>query len=259
MSGAYAEDSIVVTHPNFNGGLDLINTRKIEETTGTQNFRMFSTDTSDTGWWASEMVFNFEPYHEGVDYYKNIIGDWVAAERQCQREIEQCFYRYPSEVPANKKWETYKVNCNANISGVASTGGNTCNISPSYCNRKSWWEIEGVHHHEMCHSYQQYYNHSGVSGFGESIPDAVRCLTGFFHWPKGTKCRGGINQAYQGGARYWFFIELKHPGFIYELMSSGSSGDIATKVQDITGESLDDLCEECETDGMPYTLGRGRF
>lgn len=255
-----AEDSMVVTHPQYCGGNASINTRRISETTGTQNFRMFSTDTSDTGWWASEMQFDFTPHHAGVDYYKEKVPDYVPVERWTQMEIQQSIWRYPSEIPSNKKWATYKCNINANVStSVASTGGNTLNFNPRYINRKSRWEIIGVQHHEMVHSYHPFYNINGSNGFGEAMCDAIRCLTGYFYWPKGTKCRGGYQQAYQGGGKYWYFIELKHPGFFYEIYKRSSSTNIKTAVREITGESLDDLCDECESGGMPYTLGRGRF
>lgn len=259
-SSASAADSMVVTHSNYFGGNAYINTRKITETTGTQNFRMFSTDTSDTGWWASEMNFNFVPHHTGVDYYKDKVPDYVTTEQWTQMEIQQTIWRYPSEIPSDKKWPTYNCNINADVStSVASTGGNTLNFNPGYINGKSWWEIVGVQHHEMVHSYHPFYSINGASGFGEAMCDAIRCITGFFHWPEGTKCSGGYQQSYQGGGRYWYFIELKHPGFIYEIYKLSSNTSIVTAVQDITGESLDDLCNECESDGMPYTLGRGRF
>jgi hypothetical protein len=255
-----AADSIVVSHPNYWGGLDGINARKISATTGMQNFRMYSNDTSATGWFASKMNFIFTPDTVGVTYYKQKVPDYEYEERQTQREIQQCFYRLPSEVPAGKKYTTYNVNINATVTtGVAATGGNTLSLNPGYCNNKPWWEILGVQHHEMCHSYQQYYNTTGASGFGEGIVDAVRCLSGFFYWPAGSKCSGGFDQPYQTGGRYWYYIELKHPGFIYRVMSSANTGDIAARVLSITGDSLSTLCRECESSGMPYTLGRGSF
>jgi hypothetical protein len=262
-SGAIkASDSIIVTHPKYWGGLDCINTRKISATSGMQNFRMFSNDTSATGWYASKMNFVFTPTATGVSYYQQKVPDYEFEERQTQREIEQCFWRLPSEVPSAKRYPTYLVDINGDwnsTSDVAQTGGNHLQFTPQYINGKPWWEILGVQHHEMCHSYQPWYDMSGVSGFGESMPDCIRCLTGFFYWPSGTKCSGGINQAYQPGAKYWYFIELKHPGFIYGLYKLTSSTSIATAVQQITGESLDTLCKQCEAKGMPYTLGRGSF
>jgi hypothetical protein len=255
-----AVDSIVVTHPNYWGGLDFINARKIKADTGLNNFRMFSNDTSSTGWYASAMNFIFTPDAIGVSYYKQKVPDFLFEERETQREMEQSFYRFPSEVPSNKKWATYNCNINGTVTtDVATTGGNTLNFNPKYINNNTWWEILGVQHHEMSHSYQQYYSTTGADGFGEAIPDAARCLTGFFYWPAGAKCSGGFAQAYQVGGRYWYFIELKHPGFIYKIMSSANTGDISTRVQTITGESLASLCTECETKGMPYTLGRGSF
>ena len=258
-----ASDSIVVTHPNYWGGLDFINTRKVSSTTGTQNFRMFSNDTSSTGWYASTMNFVFTPTVTGVSYYQQMVPDYQYEERQTQREVEQCYWRLPSEVPSSKKYPTYNADINADwnsTSDVAQTGGNTLQFTPQYINGKPWWEILGVQHHEMNHSYQPWYDMTGVTGFGESMPDCIRCLTGFFYWPAGTKCSGGINQAYQPGAHYWYFIELKHPGFIYQLYKQTSSTtNIATAVQQVTGESLDTLCKQCEAQGMPYTLGRGSF
>jgi len=262
-AAAMASDSLIVTHPNYWGGLDGINTRKISSTTGTQNFRMFSNDTSSTGWYASTMNFVFTPDSPGVSYYQQKVPDYKFEERQTQREIEQCFWRSPADVPTSKRYSTYTCNINGN-SGVpsgdaATTGGNTLNFNPSYINGKSWWEILGVQHHEMNHSYQPWYDMTGVTAFGESMPDCIRCLTGFFYWPAGTKCSGGINQAYQPGAHYWYFIELKHPGFIYGLYKLTSKTNIATAVQQVTGESLDTLCKQCEAQGMPYTLGHGSF
>jgi hypothetical protein len=259
-SSIAAADSIAVTHPDYWGGLDGINARKISATTGVQNFRMFSNDTSAAGWFASKMNFVFTPDTVGVSYYKQKVTDYEYEERQTQREIQQCFYRLPTEVPANKKYATYNVNINATVTtGVAATGGNTLSLNPGYCNNKSWWEILGVQHHEMCHSYQQYYNTTGAAGFGEAIVDAVRCLSGFFYWPAGSKCSGGFDQPYQTGGRYWYYMELKHPGFIYAIMSSPNTGDISARVLSITGDSLATMCRECEASGMPYTLGRGSY
>lgn len=255
-----AADSIVVTHPNYWGGLDAINTRKISATTGTQNFRMFSNDTSATGWFASKMNFIFTPDTVGVSYYKNKVPDYAFEEQETQREIQQCLWALPADVPSNKKWATYNCNVNATITtGVAATGGNTLSLNPGYCNNKPWWEILGVQHHEMVHSYQQFYNTTGADGFGEAIPDAIRALCGFFYWPTGSKCSGGFAGAYQTGGKYWYFIELKHPGFIYRVMNAPQTGDISSRVQTLTGESLSSMCTECETSGMPYTLGRGSY
>jgi hypothetical protein len=255
-----ATDSLVVTHPAYWGGLDRINTRKVAALSGTQNFRMFPFDTSATGWFASKMNFIFTPDTPGIAYYKQKVPDYIDEERETQREIQQCLWRLPADVPAGKKYATYNCNVNGNVTtGVASTGGNTLNLNPGYCNNKSWWEILGVQHHEMVHSYQQFYNTTGADGFGEAIPDAIRALCGFFYWPAGTKCSGGFAGTYQTGGKYWYFIELKHPGFIYKVMNMAQTGDIATRVQTITGDSLSTLCKECETSGMPYTLGRGSF
>jgi hypothetical protein len=255
-SGAvFAADSIVVTHPDFDGGLDYINTRKVRADTGLQNFRMFAIE----GWYASNMNFIFTPDKPGISYYKQMVSDYEATEQQVQRQIQQSIWRSPDEVPSNKKWATYNCNVNGNVTtGVASTGGNTLNFNPDYIDGKSWWEILGVQHHEMVHSYQPYYSTTGASGYGEAIPDAIRALCGFFYWPKGSKCSGGYDQAYQTGGKYWYFIELKHPGFIYEMYKR-PNGDIATRVEDVTGETLSSLCAECESKGMPYTLGRGSF
>ncbi len=255
-----AADSIVVTHPDYWGGLDAINSRKVSSTTGTQNFRMFPFDTSATGWFASKMNFVFTPDTVGVSYYKQKVPDYEFEERQTQREIQQCLWRLPADVPSGKKYATYNCNVNATVTtGVAATGGNTLGLNPGYCNNKPWWEILGVQHHEMVHSYQQYYNTTGADGFGEAIPDAIRALCGFFYWPAGTKCSGGFAGAYQTGGKYWYYIELKHPGFIYRVMNAPQTGDISARVLSLTGDSLSTMCRECETSGMPYTLGRGTF
>lgn len=255
-----AADSIVVTHPDYWGGLDGINARKISATAGVQNFRMVSNDTSAAGWFASKMNFVFTPDTVGVSYYKQKVPDYEFEERQTQREIQQCLWRLPADVPSGKKYATYNCNINATVTtGVAATGGNTLGLNPGYCNNKSWWEILGVQHHEMVHSYQQYYNTTGASGFGEAIPDAIRALCGFFYWPAGSKCSGGFAGAYQTGGKYWYFIELKHPGFIYRIMNSANTGDVSARVLAVTGDSLSSMCTECETNGMPYTLGRGNY
>jgi Peptidase of plants and bacteria len=255
-----AADSVVVTHPNFWGGLDAINTRKVSSVTGVQNFRMFPFDTSATGWFASKMNFVFTPDTTGVSYYKQKVPDYEYEERETQREVQQCLWRLPSDVPSIKKYATYNCNINATVTtGVAETGGNTLSFNPAYINNKPWWEILGVQHHEMVHSYQQFYNTTGADGFGEAIPDAIRCLTGFFYWPAGTKCSGGFAGTYQTGGKYWYYIELKHPGFIYKVMNTAQTGDISARVLSITGDSLSSMCTECESKGMPYTLGRGSF
>jgi hypothetical protein len=255
-----AADSMVVMHPNYWGGLDAINTRKVSSTAGTQDFRMFPFDTSATGWFASKMNFIFTPDTPGVSYYKQKVPDYQYEEQETQREVEQCLWRLPADVPSGKKYATYNCNVNGTVTtGVAATGGNTLSLNPGYCNNKPWWEILGVQHHEMVHSYQQYYNTTGAAGFGEAIPDAIRALCGFFYWPAGTKCSGGFAGTYQTGGKYWYYIELKHPGFIYKVMNAPQTDDISVRVQTITGESLSSLCTECETSGMPYTLGRGSF
>jgi hypothetical protein len=255
-----AADSIIVTHPKYRGGLDAINTRKVSSTAGTQNFRLFPFDTSATGWFASKMNFIFTPDTPGVSYYKQKVPDYQYQEQETQREVQQCLWRLPADVPANKKYATYNCNVNGSVTTpVAATGGNTLSLNPGYCNNKPWWEILGVQHHEMVHSYQQFYNTAGADGFGEAITDAIRALCGFFYWPAGSKCSGGYAAAYQTGGRYWYYIELKHPGFIYKVMNAPQTGDISARVQTITGESLSSLCTECETSGMPYTLGRGSF
>jgi hypothetical protein len=260
--GAMAADSMVVTHPNYLGGLDCINTRKISSTTGVQNFRMFSNDTTSTGWFASQMNFVFASSSPGADYYKKTVPDYAFELRQTQREIEQSFWRLASEVPSSKRYSTYNCSIDNSVPSqyAALTGGNTMQVNASYALNKPWWELLGMHHHEMCHSYQPWGDMAGVSGFGESIPDALRALCGFLYWPAGTKCSGGVNQAYQGGARYLYYIELKHPGFIYRLYkSSSASTNFPTVVKQVTGESLDSLCKQCETQGMPYTLSRGAY
>ena len=70
------------------------------------------------------------------------------------------------------------------------------------------------------------------------------------------KCSGGFAQAYKGGGRYWYYIELKHPGFISSLFKDPNNGnkDIKTVVQEITGESLGAMCKECEENGFPYDI-----
>ena len=108
----------------------------------------------------------------------------------------------------------------------------------------------GVQTHEAVHSYQAYYNTTGASGFGEAMPDAVRALNGFFKWPTGTKCSGSFTDVYQTGGKYWYFIEMKHPGFITTVWQQ-NTGDITTRVQSITGESLSAMASECQTKGMP--------
>ncbi len=74
--------------------------------------------------------------------------------------------------------------------------------------------------------------------------------TGFFRWPRGSKCSGSYQEAYQTGGKYWYFIEQKHPGFLNKVYKL-TSGDISARVQQVTGESLSSLVSECQTKGMP--------
>jgi hypothetical protein len=55
---------------------------------------------------------------------------------------------------------------------------------------------------------------------------------------------------YQTGGKYWYFIEMKHPGFLTSVWQQ-TAGDISARVQSITGESLANLASECQTKGMP--------
>jgi hypothetical protein len=260
--GAMAADSMVVTHPNYWGGLDCINTRKISSTTGVQNYRMFSNDTTSTGWFASQMNFVFTPSAPGAAYYKRTVPDYVFEARQTQREIEQCIWRLPSEVPSSKRYSTYNLSIDTSVPSqyAAWTSGNNMEVNAAYALNQSWWELLGMEHHEMTHSYQPWYTMAGVTGFGESMADGLRALCGFLYWPAGSRCSGGVNQSYQGGAKYLYYIELKHPGFIYGLYkSSSASANFPAAVKQVTGESLDSLCKQCETQGMPYTLSRGAY
>jgi hypothetical protein len=238
-----------------------MNTRRVSSTTGVQNFRMFSNDTSSTGWFASKMNFAFASGSPGAAYYEQKVPDYAYEERQTQREVEQCIWRLPSEVPSSRRYPTYNFSVDNNVPPqyAAWTSGNNLEVNASYALNQSWWELLGMQHHETSHSYQPWGDMAGVSGFGESMPDAIRGLCGFLFWPAGSKCSGGVNQAYQGGAKYLYYIELKHPGFFYGVYKTSASSNFPTVVKQLTGESLDSLCKQCETQGMPYTLGRGTY
>lgn len=253
---AEAADSIYVTHAEYHGGLAKINGRNVTAMTGTQNFRMFSTDK---GWDACAPPFNFKfDQSAGALYYQQIIAGPQATNQEALREVCQSIWKTPAEIPQNRKFTSYTANINSSVStGVASTGGNSLNFNVGYINQQkgrgdynAWYEIVGVLIHEGTHSYQPYYSTSGASGFGEAVPDAIRALTGFFRWPTGSKCSGSFTEAYQTGGKYWYFIEMKHPGFINAIYKL-TSGDISTRVQQVTGSSLSSLVSECQTKGMP--------
>jgi Peptidase of plants and bacteria len=244
-SAAAVADSLSVTLTGYFGGLMGTNGRKISSTTGVKNFRLFSTDAS----WnvcAPKVTFNYDN-SAGATYYKQVIADPQATEQEVQREVCQSIWQQASEV--GNKYTTYIADITSQ-SGVANTGGNTLNFSTDYINGKPWYEIVGVQMHEANHSYQPYYTTTGADGFGEAMPDAVRALTGFFMWPPGTKCSGGYTQVYQGGGQYWYYIEMKHPGFIHGIYKL-TAGDISVRVQTVTGEALSSMATQCETTGMP--------
>jgi hypothetical protein len=249
--GAAATDSLFCTEPNHSGGLAKINGRAISAYSGTFNFRMFSLDPA----WkvcTPPVTFNFDGT-AGATKYKQLIADPEGTEQEVLNEV--CQSVFPKATLA-KKYTTYVANIKSGAGGqVAATGGNTLGFSTEYIagqpnSYSGWWEIVGVQTHEATHSYQPYYNTTGASGFGEAMPDAVRALNGFFKWPTGTKCSGSYTDVYQTGGKYWYFIEMKHPGFLTAVWQQ-SSGDISTRVQTITGESLSAMVSECQTKGMP--------
>ncbi|MDB5104389.1 MAG: hypothetical protein JWP91_2078 [Fibrobacteres bacterium] len=245
-----ALDSLFCTEPGHHGGLAKINGRAVSAYTGTYNFRMFSSDPA----WATQcsmpMTFNFDA-SAGVAKYKSLVPDWVKSEQEILMEVCQSTFKLPTQP---KKYASYTANIKS-MSGVANTGGNTLNFSSEYIDGQSssysgWYEIMGVQTHEAVHSYQAYYNTTGASGFGEAMPDAVRALNGFFRWPTGTKCTGSFTDVYQTGGKYWYFIEMKHPGFLTSVWQK-TADDISVRVQSITGESLSAMASECQTKGMP--------
>ena len=238
-----AVESLIVTHPSFNGGLIGMHA-KASKTTAPVDFRMVSTDPA----WnvcAPPITFNFDG-SAGASYYKKLIPDPQATEQEVLREICQSIWKLPSQA---KKYTSYTANIKS-MGGVANTGGSTLNFSTDYLNNKPLYELIGVQVHEGTHSYQPYYNTTGASGFGEAMPDAVRGLTGYFRWPSGTKCSGSFTAAYQEGGKYWFYIEMVHPGFLSAVWQT-STGDISARVQTITGESLATLTAACQSKGMP--------
>jgi hypothetical protein len=252
LAKAAATDSLFCTEPGHYGGLTKINGRAINSYTGTYDLRMFSSDPAWKAQCGMPITFNFDN-SAGVARYKQLIPDWVATEAEVLIEVCQATFKKPNQP---KKYATYVANIKSGAGGsVAATGGNTLGFSTEYIagqpnNYSGWWELVGVQVHEAVHSYQAYYNTQGADGFGEAMPDAVRALTGFFNWPKGTKCTGSYKDVYQTGAKYWYFIEMKHPGFLTSVWQQ-TSGDISTRVQSITGESLSSLASECQTKGMP--------
>lgn len=255
-ASAMPTDSLYVEHPTHHGGLGKINGRTVQAFAGTQNFRMVS---GDKGWdvCAPPFTFNFDQ-SAGALYYQKIVAGPQATNQEVLREVCQSIWRSPSDVPGNRRFTSYRANINSGVTtGVASTGGNSLNFNVGYINQQksrgdanAWYEIVGVLVHEAVHSYQPYYSTSGASGFGEAVPDAIRALTGFFRWPTGSKCSGSYTEAYQTGGKYWYFIEQKHPGFINAVYKL-TSGDIAARVQQVTGASLSSLVSECQTKGMP--------
>ncbi len=82
------------------------------------------------------------------------------------------------------------------------------------------------------------------------MPDAVRALTGFFLRLTGTKCSGDIITTYQTGGKYWYFMEMKNPGFLTSVWKL-TSGDLSSRVQQVTGGSMSSMADECKATGMP--------
>jgi hypothetical protein len=246
---AAAADSLYCTAETYHGGLARINGRTVASYEGTQNFRMFSADPA----WkvcSPPVTFNFDG-SEGVARYKELIPDWVKTEQEVLMEVCQSTFKLPSQA---KKYSTYIADIKKS-DGVAATGGNHLYFNTDYIAKQGntyagWLEVLGVQTHEATHSYQPYYSTAGADGFGEAMPDAVRALNGFFSWPKGRKCTGSYADAYQDGGKYWYYIEMKHPGFLTAVWQK-TSGDISARVQEITGESLATMVNECKTTGMP--------
>lgn len=245
-----ALDSLFCTEAGHHGGLAKINGRAISAYSGNYGIRMFSSDPAWKTQCNPPITFNFDT-SPGVTRYKQILPNWVETEYAVLNEVCQACFKLPTQP---KKYATYVANIKLD-DGVAATGGNTLYFNTGYIANQpntyaGWAEIVGVQIHEAVHSYQAYYNTAGASGFGEAMPDAVRALTGYFKWPKGTKCTGNYTDVYQTGGKYWYFIELKHPGFLTSIWQQ-TSGDITTRVKNITGENLADLANECKTTGMP--------
>lgn len=244
-----AADSLYCTHADYNGGMAHINGRRVTALTGTQDFRMFS---GDPAWkvCSPPITFTFDS-SPGVARYKQLIPDWVATEQEVLMEVCQSVFKLPSQA---KKYSDYLADVKTD-NGVAATGGNHLFFNSGYIANQpnsysGWWEVVGVQTHEAVHSYQPYYSTTGADGFGEAMPDAVRALNGFFSWPRGKKCTGAFTDAYQDGGSYWYYIEMKHPGFLTSIWQK-KTGDISARVQEITGESLSDLVSQCKTTGMP--------
>ncbi len=257
-AAASAPDSINVTHPGYDGGLVGLNGRRVAATTGVQNFRLVSTSKEWDVAVPQQITWGFT-HAAGSARFKQLVPDWNATMRKVMYEVVQSIWRTPEEIPASKRHTRYTVNF-PDCGGVASASGTTINFCGPYVARQAnsragWLEVLGVLIHESMHTYQPYYNATGASGFGEAVPDAVRALTGYFSFYKtGSKCSGGYAAAYQGGGRYWLYIELKHPGFINRVYKI-TSGDIAARVQQATGESLSTLSSECQSKGMPEGSG----
>lgn len=250
LAKAAATDSLFCTAPEYHGGLAKINGRAVSSYSGTYDIRMFSSDPAWKSQCSPPITFNFDN-SAGVARYKSLIPDWVATEQEVLMEVCQATFKKATQP---RKYTSYIANIRTG-DGVAATGGNQLEFNSGYiagqpASYKGWWEVVGVQVHEAVHSYQAYYNTAGASGFGEAMPDAVRALTGFFSWPRGTRCTGSFTDVYQTGGKYWYFIEMKHPGFLTSVWQQ-TSGDISTRVQSITGESLSAMASECQSKGMP--------
>ena len=259
LSKTSATTLIWVSHSKYHGGLARVHERNVSLLTGTQNFRMFSTDA---GWDVCAPTFSYKfDQSPGALYYQKLLESPQTYNQEILREVCQSIWNNPSDVPTKNRFTNYTANINTTVTtGVASTGGPVLNFNVGYINDQknagdinAKYEILGVLLHEGVHSYQPYYQTEGAAGFGEAVPDAIRALTGFFRWPTGTKCTASYTDNYQDGGKYWYFIEQKHPGFLNKVYKL-TAGDISVRVKQVTGENLESLVTECKTKGMPLGM-----
>jgi hypothetical protein len=250
-----ATDSLFCTAPGYSGGMAKTNGRNINAYTGTQDFRMFSLDPA----WGAQcssmpITFNFDNT-TGAARYKELLPNYVDTQKRVMEEVCQSVFKIPSQA---RKYPKFTANIQGD-DGVANTaGGNTLNFATTYIakqpnNYAGWAEVVGVQIHEGAHTFQPYYAATGADGFGEAMPDAVRALTGYFIWGKGTKCGSGstiYQDPYQSGGKLWYYIEMKHPGFLTSIWQI-KTGDISARVKAASGEELSALLSQCQTTGMP--------
>jgi hypothetical protein len=255
-------ESLACAHPDFHGGLGSINTRPIESYSDTVDLRMFSSDPAWKERCGPMPIFDYRQTNDDGAHYKRLMGDDpVGTQRTISGEVCQSLFERPSQAPSldsiNIDFE--RGLDQRNLLGYfthTADGRPEVVLNTEYADRMSnstsgKREMEALQTHETHHAYQPYYKTEGADGFGEATAKMVEHLHGLTEgWPRGTQCQGSYAGPYDEGGRYWYFIEMKHPGFLTEVYQD-EEGDIAARVKRITGENLSDLVAECRTKGMP--------